>query len=134
MHHLLVLFAHLAAWPLVSSSQCDVDNLEICRCILGCEVFGSNADLCQRRTDHPELVHEETSKIPEAQHCDGMKCVVYCAQTMDCLGVGIKFKCQKMKEEDTKCDVNCNGVINAELTTMTLVVVIISMNFQWSFH
>lgn len=91
----------------LENPACDGDAQDGCSCLLGCDVFGGDDAPC----DSTEMEVEVNNAVKRSidRMCDGMKCVVHCAKKMNCLGDVIKERCAGIKEQDLKCDVDCDA-------------------------
>lgn len=84
----------------------------ICKCLLGCDVFGGSGTQCQKTDNHLALVDQAVRDAMQEEgsksNCDGMKCVVACANKLGCLDPAVESRCLTVRHSNEKCDVKCS--------------------------
>eukprot|EP00434_Breviolum_minutum_P017359 symbB.v1.2.015326.t1/scaffold1138.1/size205980/25 len=89
---------------------CAGGSQEVCRCLLGCDVFGGTGTACRKTDNHLQLVDDavRSAMQEDGSNCDGMKAVVHCANKLGCLDANVESRCLAVKHANHKCDVKCN--------------------------
>jgi len=96
--------------------------------MLSCEVFGGQESAAQcgelqeaanleSTVEASQVVNHAIQKALNSRgpddgtitECDGIKCIVRCAQRQGCLSHVIKGKCLTIKRDDATCNVDCNS-------------------------
>merc|ERR1719401_503080 len=113
MRLLLRLFQlGLLSWSVADSkSQCKGGAVAACKCLRNCAVFGNAPDRCEDDYVKPEELVDHTVEqaVRESDAiCPGMKCVVMCAQKLECYSADLRKKCASVKTNMPDCDVKCN--------------------------
>eukprot|EP00438_Fugacium_kawagutii_P033731 Skav220011 [mRNA] locus=scaffold947:276850:280910:+ [translate_table: standard] len=82
----------------------------VCKCLLGCDVFGGSGTQCLKTDNHLVLVDQAVREAmkEDGSNCDGMKCVVACAKKLGCLDPNVESRCLTVRHANEQCDVKCN--------------------------
>ncbi|CAE7561265.1 abhd13 [Symbiodinium natans] len=111
-HEMLAVFLASTSVQLVHAEevQCDGGAAKVCECLLGCDIFGGDASECDE-VDHLTAVDRAVRAAmtePDDTNCDGMMCVVHCANKLKCLDAAVESRCLTVKRANPKCKVKCN--------------------------
>eukprot|EP00747_Dinoflagellata_sp_TGD_P169359 gnl/TRDRNA2_/TRDRNA2_198161_c0_seq1.p1 gnl/TRDRNA2_/TRDRNA2_198161_c0~~gnl/TRDRNA2_/TRDRNA2_198161_c0_seq1.p1 ORF type:complete len:148 (+),score=18.65 gnl/TRDRNA2_/TRDRNA2_198161_c0_seq1:66-509(+) len=86
-----------------------VTRLDVCKCVMGCEVFGAEADGTKCDVNEPTADGQAVIDATGAgRDCDIWKCGVYCLNILSCYPEDERRRCNDFKNA-TSCDVNCNS-------------------------
>lgn len=115
----------------VEAKECRGGKLAVCKCVLGCDVFGGQASLCDQTTvpEHQDrddalselmdqVIYEETVRNPLNQ-CDAMECVVSCSKKLHCLDTAVKDRCTGVNQNIEDCNVECEETTTTSTHTKT---------------
>mmetsp|Transcript_36405 Transcript_36405/g.79631 ORF Transcript_36405/g.79631 Transcript_36405/m.79631 type:complete len:146 (-) Transcript_36405:72-509(-) len=95
----------------VEAMECSGGSLAACQCLLGCSVFGGNADLCTDDDETTKVVEMSVKMAidKEQNQCEGMTCVTDCARKLNCFDKAVQEHCANVKKLDKACNVDCSG-------------------------
>mmetsp|Transcript_13552 Transcript_13552/g.31878 ORF Transcript_13552/g.31878 Transcript_13552/m.31878 type:complete len:151 (-) Transcript_13552:156-608(-) len=106
---------------------CNGGPVASCRCILSCQVFGAQPQLCNAKATPDQIdvavntqVEASLKKTPEDgtdPECEGITCIARCAKSLGCLDHDVEGKCYNVKENKEGCHVDCD---DARRTTGTV--------------
>eukprot|EP00931_Biecheleriopsis_adriatica_P103868 TRINITY_DN78658_c0_g1_i1.p1 TRINITY_DN78658_c0_g1~~TRINITY_DN78658_c0_g1_i1.p1 ORF type:complete len:138 (+),score=26.36 TRINITY_DN78658_c0_g1_i1:130-543(+) len=107
-----VCAAFLSVSLVEASMECSGGANAVCECLMGCKVFGGNADGCSQGNSNILVEHSVRAAMQSSngnEECEGMKCVIKCAQSLDCLDTDIRGRCSSVKQYNKECKVDCSG-------------------------
>mmetsp|Transcript_18934 Transcript_18934/g.42932 ORF Transcript_18934/g.42932 Transcript_18934/m.42932 type:complete len:155 (-) Transcript_18934:114-578(-) len=115
------VFASSLALSGAEASSCKGGAEASCECLLGCPVFGSQPDKCTGDKEHEKVdqnmvvgnVVQNVLAEDSGAACDGIKCIVKCAQFLGCLDQRVMGKCMNVRDSQKVCDVDCNSAYRA---------------------
>mmetsp|Transcript_55007 Transcript_55007/g.129149 ORF Transcript_55007/g.129149 Transcript_55007/m.129149 type:complete len:149 (-) Transcript_55007:27-473(-) len=108
--YLTALLALCSLGHAEETHECEGGSAKVCECLLGCDIFGGDASECDS-VDHLSAVDRavrEAMTAPDDTNCDGMMCVVHCANKLKCLDAAVESRCLTVKRASPKCKVKCN--------------------------
>mmetsp|Transcript_85065 Transcript_85065/g.134380 ORF Transcript_85065/g.134380 Transcript_85065/m.134380 type:complete len:129 (-) Transcript_85065:85-471(-) len=113
---LMLSFAALWLGSQAEIMQCNGGSEGGCKCLLECKVFKDKGDpdSCSDKTKHPvDVVNDAVQPVlkHDKEVCEAMKCVVACANKLNCRDDSIVEKCKTVKKnlaEDHTCNLDCD--------------------------
>eukprot|EP00913_Durusdinium_trenchii_P024117 g22650.t1 len=114
MHQNLCSLVLLAlAFPLADAEEmeCVGGPSAVCKCLLGCDVFGGSGTQCRKTgADQLALVDAAVRDAmkDDGADCEGMMCVVHCANKLNCLDAAVESRCLTVRHANPECKVKCN--------------------------
>ena len=117
------------------ASTCKGGDLGSCRCLLECGVFMSSPDQCQQGSMHAvvkRVVQNALQQSGTYTKCEGMRCIVDCANQLRCLNGAVLSKCEKVKWELDRFDnmpcnqLNCNAAYSRSAPAAGAVLLVIA--------
>eukprot|EP00405_Crypthecodinium_cohnii_P041573 CAMPEP_0206565728 /NCGR_PEP_ID=MMETSP0325_2-20121206/24246_1 /ASSEMBLY_ACC=CAM_ASM_000347 /TAXON_ID=2866 /ORGANISM="Crypthecodinium cohnii, Strain Seligo" /LENGTH=168 /DNA_ID=CAMNT_0054068643 /DNA_START=35 /DNA_END=539 /DNA_ORIENTATION=+ len=108
---LLLLTAFLVS-PAVAEEKCNRDPQQTCECILGCPVFSKHIPAgtwpCSGTEKAVlEAVDKAIVGVNITDKCDGIKCVMGCSRSMNCVDEEIIGRCMNVEQSIDGCDLKC---------------------------
>jgi len=114
-----------------------------CECLLSCKVFGEDSSQCSTQEGAP-LDSVVRGVVTDARGnkdsggdfgkvdmvCEGIKCIVKCAQQVGCLSEDIMGKCYNLEQREPNCKVDCSASCHRG-PAMLLVVATIAMSLSF---
>lgn len=140
---LAVAFVHLASsLPTSNASaeetRCGAGNLQTCRCLLGCQVFGRSPSSCKGGSEDEEVVREAMLSAAHrfGTECESMQCIVTCSRVVGCLDATVTKMCLNVKSTLPMCEVACEDTtttttVTTTTTTTTTTTMSLLLGFQF---
>mmetsp|Transcript_49936 Transcript_49936/g.99114 ORF Transcript_49936/g.99114 Transcript_49936/m.99114 type:complete len:148 (+) Transcript_49936:74-517(+) len=109
-----LLRALLVAAVLSTGRAHDCNAASSCPCLVECEAYGQSEDNCLEgvsKDTGPAVVIDRwvSQAIKEEKRCNSMKCVVECAQKLNCINTALLARCNMFshkagcKQEELDC-------------------------------
>mmetsp|Transcript_83236 Transcript_83236/g.165254 ORF Transcript_83236/g.165254 Transcript_83236/m.165254 type:complete len:164 (-) Transcript_83236:119-610(-) len=104
-------------------------KLEICKCLLGCDIFNNKQEECNAHTDIDSVVEASVYQTMRkaGTECKAMGCVVMCAAKTDCLDSKLKARCALVNAEHPNCNADCNATQRGVSSSSGVLLVLVAL-------